>query len=129
MMTVWASIQGVAFGVCTERDWSNWIMQWGIRLLTVVVAMRGPLFVSVFNPMVLVMVANAGSLLLEEKMHLGMLLGSILIVGGLYVVLWGKGNELKKLSEWVLPESEISRRSESHNSKKSGCGRGSSGQL
>lgn len=35
------------------------------------VKMRGPLFVSVFNPLLLVIVAIAGSLLLEEMLHLG----------------------------------------------------------
>ncbi|KAH6766977.1 hypothetical protein C2S52_017960 [Perilla frutescens var. hirtella] len=122
MMAMWASIQAAFFALCTEKDWSNWIMGWDIRLLTVSVAgilgtgvmftlvawcirMRGPLFVSVFNPLLLVMVAIAGSLVLEEKLHLGMVLGAILIVGGLYVVLWGKGKELKKMSQ-LMPESE-----------------------
>lgn len=38
MMTAWASVQSVLFAVCTEKDWSNWIMGWDIRLLTVAVA-------------------------------------------------------------------------------------------
>ncbi|XP_042023275.1 WAT1-related protein At1g68170-like [Salvia splendens] len=122
MMTAWASVQSVLFAVCTEKDWSNWIMGWDIRLLTVAVAgilgsgvmftlvawcvrMRGPLFVSVFNPLLLVIVAIAGSLLLQEKLHVGMLLGAILIIAGLYVVLWGKGKELKKISQ-LMPEDE-----------------------
>ncbi|KAL6560716.1 hypothetical protein OROGR_004275 [Orobanche gracilis] len=120
MMTVWGSIQGATFAVFTEKDWSNWVLGWNIRLLTVAVAgilgsgvmftfvawcvrMRGPLFVSVFNPLLLLMVAIGGSLLLEEKLHLGMLLGGILIVGGLYIVLWGKGKELKRASQ-LMPE-------------------------
>ncbi|KAL8540651.1 hypothetical protein ACS0TY_002044 [Phlomoides rotata] len=124
MMTVWASIQGVVFALCTEHhDWSNWLLGWNIRLLTVVVAgilgsgmmftliawtvrMRGPLFVSIFNPLLLVMVAIAGSLFLQEKLHLGMVLGGILIIGGLYVVLWGKGKELKKVSQ-LMPENQV----------------------
>ncbi|XP_020553076.1 WAT1-related protein At1g68170-like [Sesamum indicum] len=122
MMTVWGSLQSVAFALCMERDWSNWILGWDIRLLTVAVAgvvgsglmftlvawcvrMRGPLFVSIFNPLMLVIVAIAGSLFLEEKLHLGMVLGAILIVGGLYVVLWGKGKELKKVSQ-LMPENQ-----------------------
>lgn len=36
------------------------------------VRMRGPLFVSIFNPLMLVMVALAGSLFLEERIRLGM---------------------------------------------------------
>ncbi|KAL0412710.1 UNVERIFIED_CONTAM: WAT1-related protein [Sesamum radiatum] len=122
MMMVWGSLQSVTFALCMERDWSDWILGWDIRLLTVAVAgvvgsglmftlvawcvrMRGPLFVSIFNPLMLVIVAIAGSLFLEEKLHLGMVLGGILIVGGLYVVLWGKGKELKKVSQ-LMPENQ-----------------------
>ncbi|KAG8368735.1 hypothetical protein BUALT_Bualt15G0076900 [Buddleja alternifolia] len=121
MMTLSASIQGLTFALCTERDRSKWVMVWDIRLLTVAVAgilgsglmftfvawcvrMRGPLFVSIFQPLLLVMVAIAGLLFLEEKLHLGLVLGAILIVGGLYVVLWGKGKELKKVSQ-LMPEN------------------------
>ncbi|KAL0334451.1 UNVERIFIED_CONTAM: WAT1-related protein [Sesamum angustifolium] len=122
MITVWGSIQSVTVALCMERDWNNWKLGWDIRLLTVAFAgivgsglmftlvawcvrMRGPLFVSIFNPLMLVIVAIAGSLFLEEKLHLGMVLGAILIVGGLYVVLWGKGKELKKVSQ-LMPENQ-----------------------
>ncbi|XP_073147123.1 WAT1-related protein At1g68170-like [Henckelia pumila] len=123
MMAFWASIQGVVFGLCVERDWSQWIMGWDIRLFTAAfsgilgsglvfplvawcVSLRGPVFVSAFNPMMLVLVAIAGSLFLQEKLHLGMLLGGIMIVGGLYLVLWGKGEELKKVSQLVPEENQ-----------------------
>ncbi|KAG8364093.1 hypothetical protein BUALT_Bualt19G0090800 [Buddleja alternifolia] len=122
MMTVWGSILSVLFALCTQRDWSRWILGWDIRLLTVFVAgvlgsgvmftliawcvrMRGPLFVSSFNPLLLVMVAIAGSLFMKEKLHLGMVLGAILIVCGLYVVLWGKAKELRKVSQ-LMPENQ-----------------------
>ncbi|KAL2477501.1 WAT1-related protein [Forsythia ovata] len=121
LMTMWASIQGTGFALCIERDWSQWELGWNIRLLTVTIAgilgsgfmftliawcvrMRGPLFVSIFNPLMLVMVAVAGSLFLEEKIHLGTVLGALLIVAGLYFVLWGKGKEIKKVAQ-LVPEN------------------------
>ncbi|KAI3445682.1 hypothetical protein Pfo_002347 [Paulownia fortunei] len=121
MMTCWGSIQSTAYAMCTERDWNQWALGWNIRLLAVVVAgilgsglmftliawcvrMRGPLFVSIFNPLLLVMVSIAGVLFLEEKLYLGMLIGGILIVCGLYVVLWGKSKELKKVNQ-IRPEN------------------------
>ncbi|KZV22738.1 hypothetical protein F511_05370 [Dorcoceras hygrometricum] len=139
MMVFWASIQGLIFALCTERDWSQWTMGWNIRLLTAsfagimgsgllfplvawCVSLRGPVFVSAFNPMMLVLVAIAGSLFLQEKLHLGMLLGGILIVGGMYTVLWGKGEELKKASQLVPEVTEVALRGSSR-----GGGRGSSG--
>jgi drug/metabolite transporter (DMT)-like permease len=42
-----------------------------VTLIAWCVRMRGPLFVSVFNPLMLVLVAIMSSLLLDEKLHLG----------------------------------------------------------
>ncbi|KAK6916112.1 EamA domain, partial [Dillenia turbinata] len=112
LMSVMGSIQSIVYAVWMEKDRSQWKLRWNIRLLTVAysgilasalmvaliawcVRIRGPLFVSVFNPLMLVIVAIAGSLLLNEKLYVGSLLGALLIVCGLYAVLWGKGKEAK----------------------------------
>ncbi|KAL1534297.1 WAT1-related protein-like protein [Salvia divinorum] len=112
MMAMAASVQGVAFALCVERDWSQWNMGLDVRLFTVAfsgimgsammysmvawcVKRRGPLYVSIFQPLMLVIVALMGSLFLEEKLHLGMVIGAIFIVAGLYIVLWGKDKEMK----------------------------------
>ncbi|CAA0807306.1 WAT1-related protein [Striga hermonthica] len=121
MINLWGSIQSTAYALGTERDWAQWALGWNIRLLAVVVAgvlgaglmftlvawcirMRGPLFVSTFNPLMLVMVAIAGVLFLQEKLYLGMVFGSILIILGLYMVLWGKGKEVKRAQQ-IIPEN------------------------
>ena len=62
------------------------IMAWCVK-------QRGPLFVSMFSPLMLLMVAVLSSLLLGEKLRLGTALDAVLIVMGLYAVLWGKGRE------------------------------------
>ncbi|KAJ0752296.1 hypothetical protein HanPI659440_Chr09g0322721 [Helianthus annuus] len=74
------AVQALVFGLCTERHW-------------------GPLFVYAFNPLLLDLVAIAGSLVLNESLHLGSVLGAILIIFGLYAVLWGKGKEVKKVAQ------------------------------
>ncbi|KAF3434978.1 hypothetical protein FNV43_RR22065 [Rhamnella rubrinervis] len=113
LMCIVGLIQSLAFALCMERDWNKWKLGWNIRLLTVTfsgivtsgvvttmiawcVHKRGPLFVAIFNPLGLVMVGIAGSLFLEEKLHLGSLIGGLLIVCGLYMVLWGKAKEMKR---------------------------------
>ncbi|KAM1316627.1 WAT1-related protein At1g25270-like [Malus sylvestris] len=118
LMSAMGSIQAVGYALCKEREWSQWKLGWNIRLLTVAysgimatglsvtiialcIRMRGPLFVSVFNPLMLVLVAILASLVLEEKLHLGSVLGAVLIVCGLYGVLWGKGKEIEKMSNSV----------------------------
>ncbi|KAK9007466.1 hypothetical protein V6N11_074388 [Hibiscus sabdariffa] len=114
-----AAIQTTVVALCVEKDWSQWKLGWNIRLLTVAysgilgsglmisliswcVCMRGPLYVSSFNPLLLVLVASAGAFFLEEKFYLGSIMGAMLIVVGLYVVLWGKGQETKKMKELGL---------------------------
>ncbi|KAK6150556.1 hypothetical protein DH2020_015488 [Rehmannia glutinosa] len=56
---------------------------------------RGPLYVSCFSPLALIFVAVLGSLIIDEKLHLGSIIGSVLIIMGLYMVLWGKAKEMK----------------------------------
>ncbi|TKY71294.1 WAT1-related protein [Spatholobus suberectus] len=115
LMSSMGAIQATVFALCVEKDWSQWRLGWSIRLLTaaysgivasgimvVVIAWcvrtRGPLYASVFNPLMLVLVAIAGSLMLDENLYLGSVIGAVLIVIGLYMVLWGKSKEMKKVT-------------------------------
>ncbi|ONK63666.1 uncharacterized protein A4U43_C07F17630 [Asparagus officinalis] len=71
-----------------------------------VIQQRGPVFASAFSPLMMIIVAIMGSFILAEKIYLGGVLGSILIVAGLYSVLWGKYRENKEKKEaerMVLP--------------------------
>ncbi|XP_061364552.1 WAT1-related protein At1g68170-like [Gastrolobium bilobum] len=122
LMSLWGSLLSTVFALCLERDWNQWRLGWNIRLLTVAysgmvvsgvmvaviswcILMRGPLFASVFSPLVLVMVALAGSMMLNEQLHLGCIIGAVLIVCGLYVVLWGKSKEMQKKNQLVPSQS------------------------
>ncbi|MBA0726941.1 hypothetical protein Golax_002731 [Gossypium laxum] len=87
-MCLMGSIQGALYAVCTVRDWNQWKLGWNVRLLAVAyvgtmgsalfvfliswaVRLKGPLYAATFNPLGLVLVAVVGSLLLDEKLHLG----------------------------------------------------------
>ncbi|XP_028792329.1 WAT1-related protein At1g25270-like [Neltuma alba] len=122
LMSLMGSLLSTAFAVCLERDWTQWQLGWNVRLLTAAysgivisgamvvvtawcVHMRGPLYVSAFNPLLLVFVAFAGSFMLNEKLHLGSIIGGVLIVCGLYLVLWGKDKEMKKMNQLVPSQS------------------------
>ncbi|OIT34241.1 PREDICTED: WAT1-related protein At1g68170-like [Nicotiana attenuata] len=130
LLNVMAAVQCFVVAVVVERDWKEWKLGWNVRLLASaytgifcsgvlftiiawVVRMKGPVYVSVFNPLMLVMVAISGYLFLEEKLYLGSVLGSIVIVCGLYVVLWGKDKEIKKLSQLVPDKEETDIKSSS----------------
>nr|AFK44115.1 unknown [Lotus japonicus] len=123
-MCLMGATQATVFALCVEKDWSQWRLGWSIKLLTaaysgivasglmvVVIAWcvkkRGPLYASVFNPVQLVVVAIVGSLMLDENLYLGSAIGAVLIIIGLYSVLWGKSKELKNVTGLVIdPEIE-----------------------
>nr|KYP71362.1 Auxin-induced protein 5NG4 [Cajanus cajan] len=54
---------------------------------------RGPVFVTSFNPLCMIIVTALGSLLLGEHLYLGSIIGGIIIAVGLYAVVWGKGKD------------------------------------
>ncbi|CAI0446534.1 unnamed protein product [Linum tenue] len=56
----------------------------------IVMRERGPVFVTAFNPLCMVLVAIMSSIFLDEEMFLGRVIGAAIIVAGLYLVVWGK---------------------------------------
>ncbi|KAF2321278.1 hypothetical protein GH714_038467 [Hevea brasiliensis] len=122
LMSTMAAIQSVVYTFCVEKDWSQWKLGWNIRLLTAAYAgivvhgmmitltiwcrIKGPMFATIFYPLMLVFTALAGSLLLDEDLHLGSIMGATFIVCGLYAVLWGKVAEMKTSQLIPLKNSE-----------------------
>ncbi|KAJ6824179.1 WAT1-related protein-like [Iris pallida] len=75
-----------------------------------VIQKRGPVFASAFSPLMMIIVAIMGSFILAEKIYLGGVLGAILIVAGLYSVLWGKykeNKEKKEMEAMALPVKSV----------------------
>jgi hypothetical protein len=58
-----------------------------------VIKKTGPVFASAFSPLMMIVVAAMGSFILSEKIYLGGVVGAVVIVVGLYSVLWGKHKE------------------------------------
>ncbi|KAL8133748.1 WAT1-related protein At4g08290-like [Apium graveolens] len=67
----------------------------------VVLQTRGPVFVTAFNPLCMIIVAVLGSIVLAEKLHLGAIIGAIVIAVGLYAVVWGKGKDKASPSDEI----------------------------
>uniref|UniRef100_A0A452ZEK5 WAT1-related protein n=1 Tax=Aegilops tauschii subsp. strangulata TaxID=200361 RepID=A0A452ZEK5_AEGTS len=61
-----------------------------------VIQKTGPVFASAFSPLMMIIVAVMGSFILSEKIYLGAVLGAVVIVVGLYAVLWGKHKETQE---------------------------------
>ncbi|KAL6224547.1 hypothetical protein ACLB2K_003402 [Fragaria x ananassa] len=60
-----------------------------------VIEKGGPVFVSVYLPLQTLLVALMASVILGEQFYMGGIIGAVLIVAGLYLVVWGKNEESK----------------------------------
>ncbi|CAL4896136.1 unnamed protein product [Urochloa decumbens] len=107
---LFGTIQSGVIAVVVERGHpSRWKLGLDVSLLAVAysgivgtgvcfylqtwcVGMKGPVFLAMWNPLSLMLTVLCSSLL-GETVHLGSILGGILLVGGLYCVLWGKNKE------------------------------------
>ncbi|BAT78627.1 hypothetical protein VIGAN_02133000 [Vigna angularis var. angularis] len=148
-LTAWICVMGIIEGsiasLIFERDFSVWVIGWDSRLLAcvysgvicsgmayyvqgVVTRERGPVFVTSFSPLCMIITAALGSLVLAEQVHLGRfvlsrkkklisikqliingvikvvvcvfsIFGAILIVCGLYTVVWGKSKDRVNTTE------------------------------
>ncbi|KAJ6807804.1 putative WAT1-related protein [Iris pallida] len=114
------TLQAIAVTFVMERKPSAWAIGFDMNLLAaayagivtssiayyvqgLVIQRRGPVFASAFSPLMMIIVAIMGSFVLAEKIYLGGVLGGILIVAGLYSVLWGKYKEHKEKEAMALP--------------------------
>ncbi|KAK4850596.1 hypothetical protein QYF36_008150 [Acer negundo] len=110
-MSGYHEVAGLGISLTACLCYALWIILLGVLSSGVTVSVmawciskRGPLFVSIFNPLALLVTAVASSLVLQEKLHLGSILGGVLIIVDLYTVLWGISKELKKKDQLVITE-------------------------
>nr|XP_043615971.1 WAT1-related protein At5g64700 [Erigeron canadensis] len=116
-----SSMQSFIVAVILEREAYQWRLGWNIRLLaaaycgfmvtglafylqTWVIEKKGPVFLSLSTPLAFIFTTISATFLLGEIIGIGSVIGGILLIGGLYFVLWGKikeeellGNKLRTL--------------------------------
>ncbi|XP_042492883.1 WAT1-related protein At1g43650-like [Macadamia integrifolia] len=96
--------------VLNRKNPSSWKLSWDVQLLSVAycgiivtgitywlqvwsIEKKGPVFTALFTPLALLITAIFSAFMWKETMHWGSVGGAILIVVGLYSVLWGKKKE------------------------------------
>lgn len=86
-------VMGTAFGF--------WLRVWAIEK-------KGPVFAGMFSPLSLILTVIFSAIVWKEIYHLGSVCGAILLVGGLYSVLWGKNRDIqeKKLTNEQKSETK-----------------------
>ncbi|OAY68434.1 Auxin-induced protein 5NG4 [Ananas comosus] len=109
-------IQFMAIAAFAEDDFQRWKIHSRGELFTVLYAgvvasgialslqiwcidRGGPLYTAIFQPVQTVAVAIMSAFILGDQFYSGGIIGSILIVIGLYFVLWGKSEEKKAIDK------------------------------
>ncbi|KAL6131190.1 hypothetical protein ACLB2K_069566 [Fragaria x ananassa] len=112
ILSFFGAIQSVILTLLTERsiNMSMWVLKGKLEILSVTysgavgsglcyvgmswcVKQKGPLFTSAFTPLIQIYVAMIDFSALHELIYLGSVVGSVLVIVGMYVLLWGKSND------------------------------------
>ncbi|XP_044500904.1 WAT1-related protein At2g37460-like [Mangifera indica] len=122
------TVEGCIVALVMERGKSSiWAIHWDTKLMAalysgivcsglayyiqgIIMKDRGPVFVSAFSPLCMVIVAIMSSIILAEQMYLGRVIGAIIVVAGLYLVVWGKSKDYASpspsVAEKISPASQ-----------------------
>ncbi|CAI0396113.1 unnamed protein product [Linum tenue] len=117
LQCVFGCIMAAVVAVVAERDASAWKLGWNIHLYAVAycgvvvtgltywlqlwaIQRKGPVFAAMFTPLALIVAAIFSAIVWKEVLYLGNLGGAVLLVGGLYLVLWGKNKEEKQQTKF-----------------------------
>ncbi|XP_039022844.1 WAT1-related protein At3g30340-like [Hibiscus syriacus] len=129
IMSFFGAIQSAALSLLINRDLSMWALKGKAEIITVLYAgmigsglsfvgmawcvkKRGPVFTAAFSPLVQIMAAMFDIPILHEQLNLGSLLGSIVVIVGLYVLLWGKNREMQNCISKIAQQAKEIREQE-----------------
>ncbi|XP_010468810.1 PREDICTED: WAT1-related protein At4g15540-like [Camelina sativa] len=101
-----------------EKDLSSWQLKPGFALASVIYSglfdtslgsvihtwglhVKGPVYVSLFKPFSIAIAVAMAAIFLGDALHLGSVIGSVILSFGFYTVIWGKAREdaIKRVSD------------------------------
>ncbi|XP_015688884.1 WAT1-related protein At3g30340-like isoform X2 [Oryza brachyantha] len=116
LMFLLSFLQMAAVALAVDKlTLSPWILTTKLQIITVLfvgivgsgigflamswcVEQRGPVFTTAFTPLIQIIAAAINVIVLHEQLHLGTVIGSALVIVGLYLVLWGKSKEQQAMA-------------------------------
>ncbi|KAL9992484.1 putative EamA domain-containing protein [Helianthus debilis subsp. tardiflorus] len=132
LICMMGALQGTVTTLVIERARRDiWSINWDAKLFAtlysgivrsgasyyvsgLIMKIKGPFFVTAFNPFGMVMVVIMSSFTLGEQINVGRIVGAIIIVIGLYLIIWGKSkdpglpdsrsNEVEMIDEETSPD-------------------------
>ncbi|KAL6648794.1 hypothetical protein ACP70R_013018 [Stipagrostis hirtigluma subsp. patula] len=113
-LTAWmctvGGIQSAVFTVFMQHRAEDWLIGFGIKFWSIVYSglacngftvlvqlwcteKKGPVFVTMFNPLSTIMVAILAYFIFGENLYVGSIIGGVAVIVGMYVLLWGKDKD------------------------------------
>ncbi|KAK3033559.1 LOW QUALITY PROTEIN: hypothetical protein RJ639_032407 [Escallonia herrerae] len=112
------TIQCAILTLIVERNPGVWVLHPGIETIAIVFAAifasvfcisvvtwclckKGPVYVAMFKPIGMVIAVIMGNSFLGDTLHLGSVIGAVIIALGFYTVMWGKAKEKNMVEDTV----------------------------
>uniref|UniRef100_A0A0D9VPL1 WAT1-related protein n=1 Tax=Leersia perrieri TaxID=77586 RepID=A0A0D9VPL1_9ORYZ len=113
-LTAWmctvGGIQSVIFTAFMQHKPEDWRIGFGLKFWCIVYSgfacngftvfaqlwcteKKGPVFVTMFNPLSTIMVAILAYFIFGENLYVGSIIGGVVVILGLYMLLWGKDKD------------------------------------
>ncbi|KEH42562.1 auxin-induced 5NG4-like protein [Medicago truncatula] len=123
-LTAWINCigasQSAVFTVLVQRKPRAWFLTSSVELCCILyagvicgglliyiqiwtMAQKGPVFVSMFNPLGTILVSMLAYFVLGEQLHIGSILGVLIVIMGLYLLVWGKEADRDYKSQESFP--------------------------
>jgi drug/metabolite transporter (DMT)-like permease len=80
------SLASVMYSGGLVSSFGSVIHTWGLHL-------KGPVYISLFKPLSIVIAVAMGVMFLGDALYLGSVIGSLILSLGFYTVIWGKARE------------------------------------
>ncbi|KAG9156873.1 hypothetical protein Leryth_024476 [Lithospermum erythrorhizon] len=129
--SLFSATQSAILGLAIDRNLSEWILRGPIEISTIIFAgmvgtglcysvmcwcirKRGPVFTSAFSPLIQMFAAILDIFFLHAIIYIGSILGSVLVIIGMYALLWGKSLDA---SQTVKQDPETGKDEEDNKNK------------
>ncbi|CAK8570791.1 unnamed protein product [Lathyrus sativus] len=123
ILSFFATIQSAILNLIIHRNNAKWILKGKLQIMTVIysglvgsglcyaamawcVKQKGPVFTAAFTPLLQMLVAVLDLCILQEEIYLGSVVGSVLVISGMYMLLWGKSKEREQSGLKDVQESQ-----------------------
>uniref|UniRef100_M4C9P7 WAT1-related protein n=1 Tax=Brassica campestris TaxID=3711 RepID=M4C9P7_BRACM len=124
ILSAFGTLQCALLSLIKTRNVEEWILKDRLTIITIIIAgvvaqgmctvgiswcikQRGPVFTSAFTPVMLMSATLFDFLIFHRMIYLGSIIGSVVVVIGLYVFLWSKSKQIDDCEINKLPTNTV----------------------